>query len=111
MTQDEFTEMQKKEHEAYLATMAAIDAQRKALVINYKAARERRVKAYEAQIVHNPKRHLKHDCYRLHNHFNRELKSVLTDGRTHGLNLENSSVQFSEETENVVFTITVQKKK
>ena len=49
MTQDEFTAMQKKEHEAYLATLAAMDSQRKALVLNYKAARERRVKAYEAQ--------------------------------------------------------------
>ena len=110
MTQDEFTAMQKKEHEAYLATLAAINAQRKALVLNYKAARERRVKAYEAQIVHNPKRHLNHDCYLLHHHFKRELEAVLTDGRTHGLNLENSSVQFAEKTESVVFTITVPKK-
>lgn len=39
MTQEEFTEMQKKEHEAYLEIMDAIDAQRKALVLNYKKQR------------------------------------------------------------------------
>lgn len=110
MTQDEFVAIQKKEHDAYLATLDAMYAQRKALVLNYKAARERRVKAYEAQIVHNPKRHLNHDCYRLHRHFKRELEAVLMDGRAHGLNLENSSVQFEEKMESVVFTITVPKK-